>query len=174
MKRVALYARVSTTGQTVENQIRELEAVGQRLDWNIVERYIDQGISGSKGRDKRPALDGLLKSVIRGEVDVVAVWSVDRIGRSMQDLFHVLDEIRARNVDLYLHQQGFDTATPAGRLQFGILGLFAEYERLIMIERIKSGMARAKAQGKHLSRPKVDETILERIRYLRSEAGGSQ
>jgi DNA invertase Pin-like site-specific DNA recombinase len=81
MKRAAFYARVSTAGQTVENQIRELEEVAKRLGWEVVDRFIDQGISGAKGRDNRPALDGLLKAVIRGEVDVVAAWSVDRLAR---------------------------------------------------------------------------------------------
>src|SRR3954454_23655622 len=153
MKRVALYARVSTVGQTVENQIRELEAVGERLGWEIVERYIDQGISGAKGREQRPALDSLLKAVIRGEVDVVAAWSVDRLGRSLQDLVGILNEIRSREVDLYLHQQGLDTATPSGRAMYQMLGVFAEFERQILIERTKAGLARARAQGRIGGRP---------------------
>jgi DNA invertase Pin-like site-specific DNA recombinase len=99
MKRAALYARVSTAGQTVENQLRELEEVAKRLGWEVVDRFIDQGISGAKGRDNRPALDRLLKAVIRGEVDVVAAWSVDRLGRSVQDLVGILNEIREREVD---------------------------------------------------------------------------
>src|SRR4051812_13369516 len=173
MKRVALYARVSTVGQTVENQIRELEAVGERLGWEIVERYIDQGVSGAKGREQRPALDSLLKAVIRGEVDVVAAWSVDRLGRSLQDLVGLLNELRARGVDLYLHQQGLDTGTPSGRAMYQMLGVFAEFERAIIVERIKAGMARARAQGKAITRPPVDQGTIERMRYLRSEGGGS-
>src|SRR3954451_23077943 len=168
MKRVALYARVSTVGQTVENQIRELEAVGERLGWEIVDRYIDQGISGAKGREQRPALDSLLKAVIRGEVDVVAAWSVDRLGRSLQDLVGLLNELRARGVDLYLHQQGLDTGTPSGRAMYQMLGVFAEFERAIIVERIKAGMTRARAQGKRLSRPPIPQPVQQRIRELRA------
>ncbi len=113
MKRAAFCARVSTAGQTVENQIRELEVVAKRLGWEVVDHFIDHGISGAKGRGDRPALDKLLKAVIRGEVDVVAAWSVDRLGRSLQDLVGILNELRSREVDLYLHQQGLDTATPS-------------------------------------------------------------
>src|SRR3954468_5792331 len=173
MKQAALYARVSTGGQTVENQLRDLRQVAARLGWQVVEEFVDQGISGAKGRDKRPALDSMLKAVIRGEVDVVAAWSVDRLGRSLQDLVGVLNDIRSREVDLYLHQQGLDTAMPSGRAMFQMLGVFAEFERAIIVERINAGLAHAKAQGKSVTRPKVDEATIEHMRYLRSEAGGS-
>jgi DNA invertase Pin-like site-specific DNA recombinase len=169
MKRAAFYARASTAGQTVENQIRELETVAKRLGWEVVDRFIDQGISGAKGRENRPALDRLLKAVIRGEMDVVAAWSVDRLGRSLQDLVGILNELRSREVDLYLHQQGLDTATPSGRAMYQMLGVFAEFERAIIVERIKAGMARAKEQGKRLSRPTMDERTIERMRKLRAE-----
>jgi DNA invertase Pin-like site-specific DNA recombinase len=140
MKRAALYARVSTGGQTVENQLRELRQVAERLGWAVVKEFVDQGISGAKGRDQRPALDSMLKAVIRGEVEVVAAWSVDRLGRSLQDLVGVLNDIRARDVDLYLHQQGLDTSTPSGRAMYQMLGVFAEFERQILIERTKAGL----------------------------------
>src|ERR671916_667699 len=123
MKRAALYARVSTGGQTVDNQLHELRQVATRLNWEVVEEFVDQGISGSKGRDKRPALDSMLRAVIRGEVDVVAAWSVDRLGRGVQDLVGLLNEIRERDCDLYLHQQGLDTATPSGRAMYQMLGV---------------------------------------------------
>ncbi len=169
MKRAALYARVSTGGQTTENQLRELEAVAGRLGWEIVERFVDEGISGAKGRSERPALDNLLKSVVRREVDVVAAWSVDRLGRSLLDLIGVLGELRERGVDLYLHQQGLDTATPSGRAMYQMLGVFAEFERAIIVERIKAGMARARAQGKRLSRPMTPEAVQGRCRELRAQ-----
>ena len=168
MKRVALYARVSTGGQTVENQLRELEQVGSRIGWQIVDRYIDQGISGAKGRAERPELDRMMRAVIRGELDVVAAWSVDRLGRSLQELVSLLNELRERRVDLYLHQQGLDTGTPSGRAMYQMLGVFAEFERAIIIERIKAGMTRARAQGKRLSRPLTPEAAVERIRELRA------
>src|SRR3954471_6921473 len=169
MKRAALYARVSTGGQTVENQLRELRQVAERLDWEVAEEFIDQGISGAKGRDKRPALDSMLKAVIRGEVEVVAAWSVDRLGRSLQDLVGLLDEIRARDVDLYLHQQGLDTATPSGRAMYQMLGVFAEFERQILIERTKAGLARARAQGRIGGRPEPSPSLIEDMKALRRQ-----
>jgi DNA invertase Pin-like site-specific DNA recombinase len=169
MKRAALYARVSTGGQTVENQLHELRSVAERLGWEVIEEFVDQGISGSKGRDKRPALDQMLKCVIRGEVDVVAAWSVDRLGRSVQDLVGILNEIRERDCDLYLHQQGLDTATPSGRAMYQMLGVFAEFERQIIIERTNAGLARARAQGRRLGRPEVSPALVEDMKALRAK-----
>lgn len=179
-KRVALYLRVSTSGQTVENQRRELLSAAERHGWNSVATYEDTGISGAKGRDKRPGLDKLLKAVGRKEVDIVAAWSVDRIGRSLQDLVAVLGELHAKGVDLYLHQQGLDTSTPTGRAFFQVLGVFAEYERAMIVERVKAGLARAKAeeaQGprpgkKRIGRPKVGAETESAIRAARSKGMG--
>src|SRR3712207_4268150 len=149
---------------TVTNQLRELRGVAKRLGWHIEEEFIDEGISGSKGRDKRPALDQMLKAVIRGEIDVVAAWSVDRLGRSVQDLVGVLNDIRSWEADLYLHQQGLDTSTPSGRAMYQMLGVFAEFERAIIVERTKAGLARARAQGKKLGRPEIPPGLLEDIK----------
>ena len=121
-KRVALYARVSTDGQSVENQLRELRAVAVRHGWEIVGEYIDKGISGAKGRDART--NAILNGVARKEFDLVAAWSVDRLGRSLQHLIGFLNELHAKKVDLYLHQQGIDTTTPAGRAMSSMLGVF--------------------------------------------------
>ena len=159
-KTAAIYARVSTrNGQTTENQLRELRAVARRHGWKIVATYTDDGISGAKGREQRPGLDDLLKGVARKEFDVVAAWSVDRLGRSLQDLIGTLNELKAKDVDLYLHKQGLDTSTPAGKAMFQMLGVFAEFEREIIAERIHAGLARAKEQGtksgKPIGRPEV-------------------
>src|SRR5215211_3961754 len=143
-KRVALYLRVSTSGQTVDNQRRELEDAAARHGWHIVAIYADAGISGAKGREKRPGLDKLLKAVARRDIDLVAAWSVDRLGRSLQDLLGVLSEIHAKGVDLYLHQQGLDTSTPSGKAMFQMLGVFAEFERAMLRERVMSGHARSR------------------------------
>ena len=117
--KAALYLRVSTTnGQTTENQRRELEAVANRLGHEIIEVYEDNGISGAKGRDKRPAFDRLHRDVTRRKFDIVMAWSVDRLGRSLQDLVHFLDHLHAKQVGLYLHQRGIDTTTPAGKAMF--------------------------------------------------------
>ena len=165
-KRVALYTRVSTDGQTVENQLRELQAVADRLGWTVVATFSDQGVSGAKGRDQRPGFDQMLKGVARKEFDIIATWSVDRLGRSLQHLVTFLAEINARCVDLYLHTQGLDTSTPAGRALFGMLSVFSEFERAILVDRVKAGVNRAKAQGKHCGRPPLASTKAEAIRKL--------
>jgi len=168
-KRVAIYLRVSTDGQTTENQHRELQLVAERSGWNIVEIYEDHGISGSKGRDQRPAFDQLLKDAARRRFDLVAAWSVDRLGRSLQDLIAFLGELHAIGCDLYLHQQGLDTTTPAGKAMFQMMGVFAEFERAMIQERVKAGLARARAQGKTLGRPKLSKDRERAIRTARAD-----
>jgi DNA invertase Pin-like site-specific DNA recombinase len=169
-KKVALYARVSTDQQTTENQLRELRGVAERNGWEIAQEYIDHGISGAKGRDQRPAFDALLKAAVRKEFDVIATWSVDRLGRSLRDLLGFLDDIHAKKVGLYLHQQGVDTTTPGGKALFQMVGVFAEFERAMIQERVKAGLARAREQGKILGRPTVGKKIETEILQLR-EAG---
>ncbi len=171
-KMVALYARVSTDGQTTENQLQELRKVAKRNGWQIAKEYVDHGISGAKGRDQRPAYDEMLKAVTRKEIDVVVSWSVDRLGRSLQHLIGFLDELQSKKVDLYLHQQGIDTGTPAGKMLFQMLGVFAEFERAMIRERINAGLARARIQGKTLGRPKVSVTVENKIRKLRATGKG--
>jgi DNA invertase Pin-like site-specific DNA recombinase len=157
VRRAAIYVRVSTGSQTVENQLRELRRVAERHGWQIIAEFSDKGISGAKGRDQRPGLDKLLQAVARREVDMVLAWSVDRLGRSLQDLLTFLGELHAKGVDLYLHQQGLDTSTPAGKALFQMMGVFAEFERAIIRERVRSGLERAKAQGKVLGRRRNDD-----------------
>ena len=171
-KRVAFYLRVSTGEQTTANQRRELEAVAAKAGWDVVAVYEDAGISGSKGREHRPGYDKLLKAVTRREVDMVAAWAVDRIGRSMPDLVSFLTELHARGADLYLHQQALDTSTPAGRAMFQMMGVFAEFERSMIQERVKAGLARAKADGKRLGRPTIGADTEARIRALKAEGTG--
>jgi DNA invertase Pin-like site-specific DNA recombinase len=130
----------------------------------VVAIFTDAGISGTKGRDKRPGYDRLCRGVARREFDKVAAWSVDRLGRSLQELLAFLGELHAKNVDLYLHQQGIDTGTPAGKAMFQMMGVFAEFERTMIVERVKSGLARARSQGKKLGRRPVSENVVERIR----------
>jgi DNA invertase Pin-like site-specific DNA recombinase len=171
-KRVALYLRVSTGEQTTDNQMLELEAVAQRLGWNIITILTDHAISGAKGRDMRPGFDRLMTMVTRRDIDMVACWSVDRLGRSLQHLVGFLGEINARGVDLYLHTQGLDTSTPAGRAMFSMLSVFAEFERAILKERIMAGLARARAQGKRAGRPPLPPIVIDKIKRT-LEAGTS-
>lgn len=172
MKRVGIYLRVSTNGQTVENQKREIEAVASRAGWQIVETFIDHGISRAKGRDKRPGFDALVRAVTARRIDMVAAWSVDRIGRSMQHLVGFLGELQAVNCDLYLHQQHLDTTTPSGRAMFQMCGVFAEFERAMIRERVNAGLARARAKGKRLGRRPVDPGVEAKIRELRAKQFG--
>jgi DNA invertase Pin-like site-specific DNA recombinase len=173
-RRVALYLRVSTTGQTVENQRRELKAAIKRHEgWSVAATFEDAGLSGASGRDKRPGLDALLKAVARREIDVVAAWSVDRLGRSLQDLVGFLAELHAKRIDLYLHQQGLDTTTPAGKALFQMLGVFAEFERAIIQERVRAGLAQAAEHGtksgKPIGRPPVTAETERAIRRMRTK-----
>jgi DNA invertase Pin-like site-specific DNA recombinase len=123
VKTVALYLRVSTGEQTVENQRRELLAAAERRGWRVVAEFCDDGISGAKGREKRPAFDRLHKAITRHQFDIVAAWSVDRLGRSLQDLVAFLGQLHGAGVDLYLDRQGVDTSTPAGKALFQIRGV---------------------------------------------------
>src|SRR5262249_20651773 len=146
-KKVAIYLRVSTADQTTENQRRELEGVAERLGWSVVRVFEDAGISGAKGRDERPGLDAALKAAARREIDMLMAWSVDRLGRSLTGLLEVLTELHAKRVDLYLHQQGLDTSTPSGKAMYQMLGIFSEFERSMIQERVRAGMARASETG---------------------------
>ena len=170
--KVAIYVRVSTSEQTTENQVRELEAWADRAGHEIVAIYDDNGVSGAKGREYRIEFDKLLKGAVRREFDLVAAWSVDRLGRSLQDLISFLQELHGAGVDLYLHQQALDTTTPSGRAMFQMMGVFAEFERSMISERVKSGLARAKSNGKILGRPKVSKQREAQIIKLREDGMG--
>ena len=160
MKKVALYVRCSTDTQTVENQVLALQEVAQRSGWEIVQVFSDEGVSGAKGRDRRPGFDALLTAVSRRQIDLVAAWSVDRLGRSLPDLVGFLSDIQAKGVDLYLHQQGVDTSTPSGRMLFQMLGVFAEFERSMIRSRIMAGLARS---SKRAGRPPLSPMRLEKV-----------
>jgi DNA invertase Pin-like site-specific DNA recombinase len=165
-KRAALYVRVSTDHQTVENQIRELTQIAERRGWQIVETYRDAGISGSKGRDKRPGLDAMLKDASRRKFDVVLCWAIDRLGRSLIDLLDTIKTLEACGVDLYLDQQNIDTTTPMGKLLFQVTGAFAEFERNMIRQRIHAGLRNVRAKidkgEKFVSRTGVVRTKLGR------------
>jgi DNA invertase Pin-like site-specific DNA recombinase len=175
--KAALYLRVSTKDQTTDNQRRELEAIAARLGHEIVEVYEDAGISGAKGRDKRPAFDRLHRDITTRKIDIVMAWSIDRLGRSLQDLVHFLNHLNAKQVGLYLHKQGLDTITPSGKLMFQMCGAFAEFEREMIRERVSAGMARAKAKGtksgRAIGRPPVKPGVRTAIceAYARGDGG---
>jgi DNA invertase Pin-like site-specific DNA recombinase len=165
--RVALYVRVSTDGQTVANQELELREVAAARGWFVAETYRDEGISGAKGREARRGLDQMLKDAVRGRFGVLMAWSVDRLGRSLQDLIHTLTDLRAAGCDLYLHRQALDTRTPSGRAMFQMLGVFSEFERDLIRERVRAGIERARRtgtrSGRPIGRPKVSLEIERKV-----------
>lgn len=171
-KQAAIYVRVSTDGQTVENQVRELRQIAQRRGWQIVEVYGDHGISGSKGRDQRPGLDRMLNDASRRKFDVIATWAIDRLGRSLVDLLATVQTLEACGVDLFIEQQNLDTTTPAGKLMFQVCGAFSEFERSMIRQRVKLGLKRAVANGKTLGRPQIGGDVERKVqRELRKGSG---
>jgi DNA invertase Pin-like site-specific DNA recombinase len=153
MKRAVLYLRVSKHEQTIENQRIELERVANAKGWKVIATFKDEGISGAFGREVRAQYDSMLKQGVQAKFDVILAWDVSRLSRSLVDLVTTLDELHACGIDLYLHQQAIDTTTPAGKAMFQMCGVFAEFEREILSERVKSGLNRARAEGKLLGRP---------------------
>jgi DNA invertase Pin-like site-specific DNA recombinase len=171
MKRAVLYLRVSTLDQTTANQERELRAIAGRMGCEIVKVYKDHGISGAKSRNGRPQFDALCRDATKRQFDVVMAWSVDRLGRSLPDLVTFLSELHALRIDLYLHQQGVDTTTPAGKALFQMMGVFAEFERSIIQERVRAGLARARGEGKQLGRPRIAPKLEASVRAALSQGG---
>ena len=170
MKSAALYCRVSTATQTTENQLLELRTAAHRMGYRIVAELIDDGISGVKGRSDRPAFHKLHTMIQRKECEVVMAWSICRLGRSTTDLAEFMTQVQAAGVDLYIHQQAINTATPAGRMVFGIFSALASWEREMITERIHAGLARARAEGKKLGRPStVNDALKTSVRLLREK-----
>ena len=167
MKKVCLYCRVSTTHQTSENQLRELRAVAERMGYEIVSEFIDNGISGAKSRKDRPALDEMMKLATQRKFEVVMCWSIDRLGRSLQHLVEILNELQAMKIDLFFMQQGMDTTTPSGRMIFSVFGAIGEFERNLIRERVIAGQQRAKASGTHIGRPtKMNDGMRSAIKAM--------
>jgi len=171
MERAVLYLRVSTLDQTTANQERKLREIASRMGCDVVKVYKDHGISGAKGRDKRPAFNALCRDANKRQFDVIMVWSVDRLCRSLQDLVGFLSELHALKIDLYLHQQGLDTTIPSRKAMFQMMGVFAEFERAMIQERVHAGLRRAVDEGKQLGRPRLDADLEARIKKALNEPG---
>jgi len=156
MARVALYARVSTNkDQTVENQLLALRDWAAGRGHTVAAEFTDEGISGAKGRDKRPGLDDMLKAAVLGKFDMVGITALDRLGRSLPHLITTVGELEALKVGLFVRDLALDTSTPAGQLMFNVMGSLAQFERALIRERTMLGLERARKQGKRLGRPKV-------------------
>jgi DNA invertase Pin-like site-specific DNA recombinase len=168
--RVALYARVSTLnlGQSPDMQLRELREHVERRGWKLEREYVDAGISGAK--DKRPELDKLMADAHRRRFDVVAVWKFDRFARSVAHLLRALDTFHVLGIEFVSLSESLDTATPAGRMVFTVLGAVAELERSLVGERVRAGLRNAKAKGKRLGRPKA---VADISRIVQRRASGA-
>jgi DNA invertase Pin-like site-specific DNA recombinase len=167
-RKAVIYSRVSTNEQTVENQLRVLREVAEKRGLEVVREISDEGISGAKGRNERPGFDELIKGSVKNEWDIILVWDVSRLGRSLKHLVSFLEDIQSAHCDLYIHQSGLDTSTASGKMMFQMIGVFSEFERSMIRERVIAGQQRAKAEGKHIGRPtNVNDGIITAVYQLR-------
>jgi DNA invertase Pin-like site-specific DNA recombinase len=167
-RKAVIYSRVSTNEQTVENQLRVLREVAEKRGLEVVREISDEGISGAKGRNERPGFDELIKGSVTNEWDIILVWDVSRLGRSLKHLVAFLEDIQSVRCDMYIHQSGIDTSTPSGKMMFGMLSVFSEFERSMIRERVIAGQQRAKSEGKHIGRPtNVNDGIITAVYQLR-------
>ena len=168
MNKAVIYSRVSTNDQTVDNQLKVLREVAEKKGLEVVQEISDEGISGAKGRDERDGFNELIKGSIQKEWDIILVWDVSRLGRSLQHLVSFLDDIHSAKCDLYIHQSGLDTSTASGKMMFQMIGVFSEFERSMIRERVIAGQQRAKANGVKLGRKtNVNEGTLNAVKHLR-------
>jgi DNA invertase Pin-like site-specific DNA recombinase len=166
--RAAIYARVSThNGQDPHMQTRELREYCERRGWQIEGEYVDVGVSGSK--ERRPQLDSLVAACRKRRVDAVVVYRYDRFARSLRQLVNALEEFRSLGIEFISLHEGVDTSTPNGRLVFGIFASIAEFERELIRDRVKSGIAAARSKGKRLGRPRI---TVDRARIASLRASG--
>ena len=167
--KVAIYTRVSTLDQTIDNQLIELRDHCSKMGWEVVKEYADEGLSGTLSRDKRPALNSLIKDAYRKRFDSVVCWDISRIGRSMKELILFLSDMKDRGIGICSVRQGFDTSTSMGEIMFQFVGILSSWEREMIRERTLAGLERAKSQGKTLGRRKVtNDTMTAKIVELRT------
>ena len=171
--KVAIYSRVSTNVQTTENQLLPLKEYVERMNYELVNIYQDEGISGSKGRDQRPALNEMMKDAVKGKFKKVLVFDVSRLGRSLKDLINIMTDMKNQNIDFYFYNQGIDTTSSTGQMMFNLLGVLAQWELGQISERSKAGIARARAQGKTIGRPTtINESVEKSVLMLRDKEYG--
>ena len=166
-KTAAIYARVSTSRQKFDLQVEELKKLIQRSGWKLYKVYVDEGFSGKD--TKRPAFNEMMIAAQRREFEILTVWKFDRLSRSLKDLVTTLEELDSLGIDFMSHENHLDTSTPSGKLVFQVIAAVAEFERDIIVERVKAGMANAKRKGKHVGRPRIPDHVLEEARKLRKE-----
>ena len=171
-KRIAILLRVSTSDQTVENQRRDLLAHAERRGWTVVKEDVEEAVSGAKAAHQRPVFAGMLKDARRRRFDMLAVWAIDRLGRSTATVATTITELRELGIDIYADKEGVDSTTAHGRAMLEMAAVFANLEREQIKSRIHAGVARARAQGKHLGRPSIGEDKAGEIRALLSQGHG--
>lgn len=170
MTRCVIYTRVSTNGQTIDNQVNILREIAKLKGYEIVKEYADEGISGAKGREDRKGFDELIKDATRKKFDLILCWSVDRLGRNLSHLVSFLNEIQSVGCDLYIHQSGLDTSTPMGKMMFQLTGIFAEFERTMISERVRAGQKRSRKKN---GRPtNLNDGLVHSIKYMREQGVG--
>ena len=169
VRKVAIYTRVSTLDQTIDNQLIELRDHCSKMGWEIVKEYADEGLSGTLSREKRPALNSLIKDAYRKRFDSVVCWDISRIGRSMKELVLFLSDMKDKGVGICSVRQGFDTSTSMGEIMFQFVGILSSWEKTMIRERTLAGLERAKSEGKTLGRRKVtNDTMTAKILELRT------
>ena len=169
MHKAVIYSRVSTlNGQNTDNQVRILREVAEKKGLEVVQELSDEGISGAKGRNERQGFDALIKGAIRKDFDIILCWDISRLGRSLKHLVSFLEDVQSAKCDLYIHQSGIDTSTASGKMMFGMLSVFSEFERSMIKERVIAGQQRAKAEGKHIGRKtNVNDAVITAVYQLR-------
>jgi len=167
LKRIAIYARVSTDRQSTESQLNALREYASKRAWAISKEYIDEGYTGSN--TKRPAFTAMMADAKKRKFDVLLVYKLDRLSRSLKDLITTLDDLKSMGIDFISYDNGLDTTTPTGRLIFNVVGAVAEFEKDIIRERVRAGLENAKRKGKRLGRPPVSSRLVDKAKKLRSE-----
>lgn len=168
-KRVAIYARVSTEGQTPENQLMRLREVAARAGWDVAEEFVETVSGAAKAR---PEFDRMMREVRRRRIDLIAAVDLTRLGRTTIGLLNLLDELGQLGCDLYVDREALDTTTAAGRMMYAVVAAIAAFERELLIERTKAGMARARARGKQIGRAPASDALIDAIRALRADGMG--
>ena len=173
MKKVGCYYRVSTKNQTVLNQKLELESLAERMGYEIVAEYKDEGISGAKNRDERPSLNEMMKDAVRGKFEMILCYDLSRLGRNLEELIRIMNEMNSLNINLFFYREAINTDSSSGKLMFSMFGVLAEWERSLISERIVSGQNRARTQGKKIGRPSTfNEGLMQAVRKMREKGMG--
>ncbi len=170
MEKTAIYMRVSTSLQTTDNQLVALQEYAFRMNYEITSIYKDEGISGVKNQNQRPALNAMMKDVVKGKFSQILIYDISRLGRSLKDLVNILNDFNQSKVRLIFIQNGIDTSNSTGQMMFQLLGVFAEWERQTIVDRVNAGLVRAKQNGKKLGRPTtINDSVISAVKLLRNQ-----